>query len=214
MSSKRIYFSRAQIQEAIDSTSSVKKAAESLDASVGTFYRFMREYGIKAKNKHGYYRKEDAKVENTEQVENVIEMEEVKIPAETEEVTAEQQQVVSWQGPKPDEAIINDDEVIVNLVEPDPIPKRGVYEVVGQSVGRLTDEKQKAYGGIERVGAAMKVFYPEGIPLDKLSDALLVVRVLDKINRISGGDKLAFNENPWRDIAGYGILGYIEQEEV
>lgn len=95
--------------------------------------------------------------------------------------------------------------------EDKPLQNRGAYEVIGQSVGRLVDEKQKAYGGIERVHAAMQVFYPEGIPGDKLSDALLIVRILDKVNRISGGDKTAFSESPWRDIAGYGLLGFSEE---
>ena len=81
------------------------------------------------------------------------------------------------------------------------------YEQRGQEIGKLVDEKHAAYGGIERVHAAMRVFYPEGIPVDKLSDALLIVRILDKVNRISGGDKAAFGENPFKDIAGYGLLG-------
>jgi hypothetical protein len=33
-----------------------------------------------------------------------------------------------------------------------------------------------------------------------------VVRILDKLFRIAN-DKSAFNEDPWQDIAGYGILG-------
>jgi hypothetical protein len=35
---------------------------------------------------------------------------------------------------------------------------------------------------------------------------LAVVRILDKLFRIAN-DKNAFNEDPWQDIAGYGILG-------
>lgn len=83
----------------------------------------------------------------------------------------------------------------------------GKYADMGSDIGLLTDEKQAAYGGIGRVHDAMRVFYPEGIPVDKLKDALLIVRILDKINRISGGDKQAFGEDPWRDIAGYSLLG-------
>lgn len=88
----------------------------------------------------------------------------------------------------------------------------GKYEIRGQEIGKLVDEKQAAYGGIDRVHAAMKIFYPEGIPVEKLTDALLIVRILDKVNRISGGDKAAFGENPFADLAGYSLLGYCQNE--
>lgn len=88
------------------------------------------------------------------------------------------------------------------------------YEQLGAEIGKLTDKKNKAYGGISRVAEAMKVFFPNGIPIEKLEDSLLVVRVLDKINRISGGKKAAFGENPWKDIAGYALLGVGESREV
>jgi len=82
-----------------------------------------------------------------------------------------------------------------------------MYKQLGQKIGQLVDEKNKAYGGISKVAEAMKIFYPDGISFDKLTDALLIVRILDKVNRISGGDKKAFGENPFKDISGYGLLG-------
>lgn len=94
-----------------------------------------------------------------------------------------------------------------------PIPNRGTYEVIGQLVGQLVDEKQKAYGrAFQKVGQISQVLYPEGVPVEKMTDFTLVVRVLDKICRIAGGEKTAFGESPWRDIAGYGLLGYLETE--
>jgi len=35
------------------------------------------------------------------------------------------------------------------------------------------------------------------------------VRTLDKVCRIAKGNKDAFGESPWRDIAGYGLLGAV-----
>jgi hypothetical protein len=82
------------------------------------------------------------------------------------------------------------------------------YTEIGQSVGKLVDAKQAAYGdAISKTGAIMRVLYPQGVLVEKLDDMLLVVRVLDKLCRITNGDKKAFGESPWRDVAGYGLLG-------
>lgn len=80
------------------------------------------------------------------------------------------------------------------------------YENIGRDIGRVVDEKQAAYGdSFDKSGGVMRILYPEGIPLDKLDDALTVVRVLDKLFRIAT-DRDALGESPWRDIAGYSIL--------
>ena len=80
------------------------------------------------------------------------------------------------------------------------------YEQLGTDIGRLVAEKQKAYGdSFNRSGAVMRSLYPEGIPLEKLDDALAVVRVVDKLFRIAT-DRDALGESPWRDIAGYALL--------
>ncbi len=47
-------------------------------------------------------------------------------------------------------------------------------------------------------------------------DALAIVRILDKLNRLAN-DKMAFKENPWEDIMGYALRAVyqsrVEQEE-
>jgi hypothetical protein len=81
------------------------------------------------------------------------------------------------------------------------------YEVIAEQIGRLVVEKQAAYGDAHgRAGEVMRVLYPNGIPPEKMDDALAVVRVVDKLFRIAT-DRDALGESPWRDIAGYGILG-------
>jgi hypothetical protein len=88
-------------------------------------------------------------------------------------------------------------------------PERGFYEVLGQSLGRLVDEKQRAYGrAFQKIAEISKILYPNGVPVERMDDFALVVRVLDKVCRIADGEKFAFNESPWRDIAGYGLLGF------
>ena len=81
----------------------------------------------------------------------------------------------------------------------------------GAALGRLVDGKQRQYGdSAGRAGAIMAILYPNGIPPHAYDDALLVVRVLDKLSRIAqrGADgKDLGGESPWSDIAGYGLLG-------
>ena len=52
----------------------------------------------------------------------------------------------------------------------------------------------------------MRMLYPDGIPPEQMTDALAIVRIIDKLFRIAT-KKDAFGESPFRDIAGYGLLG-------
>lgn len=87
------------------------------------------------------------------------------------------------------------------------------YEEIGSSIGKLVTEKQKAYGdSFGRAGKIIEILYPNGIPVEKLEDALTIIRVIDKLFRIAT-KRDAFGENPWRDIAGYAILSIKRQED-
>lgn len=86
------------------------------------------------------------------------------------------------------------------------------WERIGGEVGRLVAEKQAAYGdSFGKAGAVMRILYPDGVPAEKLDDALTVVRVLDKLFRIAT-DRDALGESPWRDIAGYALLSVARAE--
>lgn len=81
------------------------------------------------------------------------------------------------------------------------------YEKIGQEIGSLVDKKNTAYGSaFEKAGEILKVLYPGGIKPEQYTDVLATIRIIDKLFRIAN-DKSAFNEEPWKDIAGYGILG-------
>lgn len=74
---------------------------------------------------------------------------------------------------------------------------------------KLISEKNAAYG--DSIGSSEKIFklyYPNGITPDQYGDVLLMVRILDKLSRIAT-NKEAFNEEPWQDLVGYGIRGYM-----
>lgn len=84
--------------------------------------------------------------------------------------------------------------------------KIGKYEKIGTEIGRLVDQKNKAYGdAFNKSGEFLKILYPEGIRPEQYNDMLAIVRIFDKLMRIAT-DKNALNENPYNDIAGYGIL--------
>lgn len=92
------------------------------------------------------------------------------------------------------------------------------YAEIGRDVGELVLQKQAAYGdSFGRSGEVMRILYPDGVPPEKLDDALTVVRVLDKLFRIAT-DRDALGESPWQDIAGYALLSLrrleIQREEV
>lgn len=81
------------------------------------------------------------------------------------------------------------------------------YAELGRKIGALVEEKQAAYGdSFGKSGEVMRILYPDGIGVDQYDDALTVVRILDKLFRIAT-DRDAMGESPYRDIAGYGMLG-------
>lgn len=89
---------------------------------------------------------------------------------------------------------------------PPPLPPES-FEALGATIGRLVQEKQAAYGdSFGKAGAVMRLMYPTGVPPENIDDALAVVRIVDKLFRIATA-KDAFGESPYRDIAGYALLG-------
>lgn len=83
---------------------------------------------------------------------------------------------------------------------------QGRYETIGREIGALVDRKQVEYGdSFHRCETIIRTLWPDGIPPEAYVDALAVVRVVDKLFRIAAGKR--GSEDPWRDIAGYGLLG-------
>lgn len=83
----------------------------------------------------------------------------------------------------------------------------GKFESAGREIGALVDTKQAQYGdAISAVDDIMAILYPNGIPKEKMRDMLLIVRMLDKICRLSLGNGEG-GESPFKDISGYGLLG-------
>jgi hypothetical protein len=78
---------------------------------------------------------------------------------------------------------------------------------LGAKLGVFVQTKNEAYGdSFAKSGDFLVLLCPSGIAPDRCGDALLCVRVFDKLMRIMTR-KHAFGESPWLDVAGYGLLG-------
>ena len=88
-----------------------------------------------------------------------------------------------------------------------PQANRSPYEDCGALIGALVAEKQAAYGdSFGKAGDVLRLLYPAGVRPEQYDDALAITRIIDKLFRIAT-DRDALGESPYRDIAGYGILG-------
>jgi hypothetical protein len=96
--------------------------------------------------------------------------------------------------------------------------KLGYFAELGLEVGKLVDEKQKAYGdSVSKAYEIMKVLLKDyhneenhtyTIPESLLEIMLLDVRKIDKLNRrFSNPDGDLMGENPFKDDVGYSLLG-------
>jgi hypothetical protein len=86
-------------------------------------------------------------------------------------------------------------------------PDPDEFRRIGTEIGELVAEKNTAYGNsFSTVGEALRLLYPKGIQPDQYADALALTRIWDKMMRIAT-DRDAMGESPYRDIAGYGLLG-------
>jgi hypothetical protein len=99
----------------------------------------------------------------------------------------------------------------------DPFDELGYFAGLGLEVGKLVDEKQKAYGdSVTKCYQIMKVLLQDyynndgtyTIPESLLPQMLLDVRKIDKMNRrFSNPDGDLMGENPFQDDVGYSLLG-------
>lgn len=87
------------------------------------------------------------------------------------------------------------------------------FEKIAEEIGKLVTEKNKAYGNsFAEAEQFLKILFPNGIPVESYSDMLCIVRIFDKLKRIAT-NKDAFGESPYRDMAGYSILGCYKDEQ-
>lgn len=86
------------------------------------------------------------------------------------------------------------------------------FEKIGSEIGKLVEQKNQAYGNsFSNSSDILKVLYPNGIMPEQYGDMLAITRIIDKLFRVAT-KKDAFGESPFKDIAGYGILGAANDE--
>lgn len=87
------------------------------------------------------------------------------------------------------------------------------YEKLGGELIELLKLKREAYGdNLKSTGRFLSLLYPDGVPSSALPELGTMIRVVDKLFRIANRHKAEEegkgwedNENPWWDIAGYGL---------
>jgi hypothetical protein len=89
-------------------------------------------------------------------------------------------------------------------------------EIFGE-VAKVTDISNAAYGdSTEKSAEILAIFWPDGVPPERMHDFRCMVSIVDKLSRIVT-NKDAFGESPWRDVMGYAALAYrhdlVENEE-
>jgi hypothetical protein len=88
-----------------------------------------------------------------------------------------------------------------------------MFTEVAERIGEITEKKNEAYGNsFALCGNILEQLYPLGIRPDQYTDALLMVRIIDKLFRIATR-KDAFGESPYADITGYGICGVVKDQK-
>lgn len=70
----------------------------------------------------------------------------------------------------------------------------------------MIEDKKKQYGdSLGNVSSALKIFYPDGCPTDRMAEFILVARLLEKISRLSSPG-LIDKTDVYQDLAGYCLL--------
>lgn len=81
------------------------------------------------------------------------------------------------------------------------------YIGIAKDIGSLVKQKQEAYGdSFSKSEEIIKILFPQGVKPENYRDLLTITRIIDKLFRIATR-KNAFGESPYRDIAGYALLG-------
>ena len=77
---------------------------------------------------------------------------------------------------------------------------------LAMEVAWTVSEKEQQYGNVyEEYKFILAYLYPNGIPVKGFDSALAVIRIVDKLCRLTRGNGEG-GEDAWRDIAGYAIL--------
>ncbi len=85
------------------------------------------------------------------------------------------------------------------------------FEQNALEIGKLVTLKNQQYGdSFNNADKILKVLYPNGIQTSQYLDMLAIIRIIDKLFRLSNGDQ--GDESAYADIVGYGLLGMTKEK--
>lgn len=85
------------------------------------------------------------------------------------------------------------------------------YITTAKEIAALVSLKQQQYGNaINSTGDFLKSLYPNGIAPQQYNDLGVIIRMFDKMKRISNGNQ--GDENAWNDLMGYALLKASEEK--
>jgi len=80
-----------------------------------------------------------------------------------------------------------------------------IFELKASRLAAILDFKHSSYGRtFYKIPKILEILWPGGIKCEEYEQLLAIIRVLDKIARLSNNTQ--DKEDPWSDIAGYGLL--------
>ncbi len=84
------------------------------------------------------------------------------------------------------------------------------FEAMCSELATQAEVKREAYGeNLSMSKRFLEILYPEGIPTEAYQEAMVMLRVFDKFVRRANKHRFPEGwkdqENPWLDVAGYGI---------
>lgn len=99
------------------------------------------------------------------------------------------------------------EDVIDSVCEDHNLDLMSKWKDLGTKLGETVAHKNRCYGDAHiKTGEILEILYPHGIPKCYYHRVLLMVRICDKLCRISVAAPEDV-EDPFMDIAGYGLLG-------
>ncbi len=91
------------------------------------------------------------------------------------------------------------------------IEKGPDFAKVALKMATILHKKNEQYGSsFSETHKIMQILYPGGVSPADYPDMLAIVRILDKLFRISRGDQ--GDESAWKDICGYALLKVAEHD--
>lgn len=91
--------------------------------------------------------------------------------------------------------------------EPPP-PTPDTLRILGIQLGEMLADKNERYGSaFMRVPEMLKLYFPDGIRPDQYGDVAMFIWIFEKKARIAACPVRGDVEDPYIDIAGFGVLG-------